>query len=104
MEASKEPSTPTEDNPFLALFKPLPTTNLANKPPTPPPRDLSDEHSNRVLQKLNKVIEDIFAFTTNAFGFLGRAADDPVKKSGLVIIIKHKCGSVLLNLCMHHPS
>ena len=87
MEAAKK-SPQTEDNPFLALFESLPNTNqkVTVSKPESPARDLSDEDSNRVLQKLNKMIEDIFAFTTNAFGILGRSADDPVKKSGLVML------------------
>ena len=31
-------------------------------------------------------IEDIFAITINPYGFLGRDSNDPVKKSGLVLL------------------
>ena len=103
MEASKQASPTQEDNPFLALFESSAPTSqsIDHKPPASPPRDLSNEHSNRVLQKLNKYIEDIFAFTTNAFGFLGRKHDDPIKKSGLVMMesiameIQHQQGGRL---------
>ena len=100
MDASKQASPTQEDNPFLALFESAPSQTIEQKPSSPP-RDLSNEHSNRVLQKLNKYIEDIFAFTTNAFGFLGRKHDDPIKKSGLVMMesiameIQHQQGGRL---------
>ena len=103
MEASKQASPTQEDNPFLALFESSAPSSqtIDQKTPASPPRDLSNEHSNRVLQKLNKYIEDIFAFTTNAFGFLGRKPDDPIKKSGLVMMesialeIQHQQGGRL---------
>ena len=80
-----------EDNPFLALFEPLqvqPSISPPKQRQTTPPidRDLSNEDSTKVLQRINTIIEDIFAITINPYGFLGRDSNDPVKKSGLVLL------------------
>ena len=71
-----------EDNPFLALFEPLqvqaPISPPRPKQSTPPiSRDLSNEESTKILQRVNTLIEDIFAITINPYGFLGRHSNDP---------------------------
>ena len=71
-----------EDNPFLALFEPLqvqaPISPHRPKQSTPPiSRDLSNEESTKILQRVNTLIEDIFAITINPYGFLGRNSNDP---------------------------
>ena len=71
-----------EDNPFLALFEPLqvqaPISPHRPKQSTPPiSRDLSNEESTKILQRVNTLIEDIFAITINPYGFLGRDSNDP---------------------------
>ena len=71
-----------EDNPFLALFEPLqvqaPISPHRPKQSTPPiSRDLSNEESTKILQRINTLIEDIFAITINPYGFLGRHSNDP---------------------------
>ena len=71
-----------EDNPFLALFEPLqvqaPISPHRPKQSTPPiSRDLSNEESTKILQRVNTLIEDIFAITINPYGFLGRHSNDP---------------------------
>ena len=71
-----------EDNPFLALFEPLqvqaPISPPRPKQSTPPiSRDLSNKESTKVLQRVNTLIEDIFAITINPYGFLGRHSNDP---------------------------
>ena len=77
-----------EDNPFLALFEPLQPSSVQKPKQSSPPinRDLSNDESTKVLQCINKLIEDIFAITINPYGFLGRDSNDPVKKDGLVLL------------------
>ena len=69
-----------EDNPFLALFEASPNLPKQKKMVT------VTEGNSKVVQRMNDIIEDIFCFTINAYGLLGRASSDPVKVSGLVIL------------------
>ena len=90
-----------EDNPFLALFEngsvsksAKPNADEASSISSMPSKPLltSDSKETNVsggstyVQKLNEVIENIFCFTLNPYGLLGRPANDPVKQSGLVIL------------------
>ena len=84
-----------EDNPFLALFESAkPNADEASSISSMPSKPLltSDSKETNVsggstyVQKLNEVIENIFCFTLNPYGLLGRPANDPVKQSGLVIL------------------
>ena len=72
-----------EDNPFLALFEVTPPKK--NVAPTLSKPSQSDNNSKHA-QQLNEAIEDIFGFTLNPYGLLGRPDNDPVKQSGLVIL------------------
>ena len=69
-----------EDNPFLALFEATPDLSKQKKQST-----VTDSNA-KLVQRTNDVIEDIFCFTINAYGLLGREANDPVKVTGLVIL------------------
>lgn len=76
----------TNENPFLALFEPLPApakTEATRK--ASPEKSISLENSS-LLQKVNEIIEDCFAITINPYGLLGRNAKDPVKQTGLVLL------------------
>ena len=83
-----------EDNPFLALFETDPTSNFSAShnvtdslsKPKLKSDDKEAEGSSKYVQKINGVIEDIFCFTLNPYGLLGRSINDPVKQSGLVIL------------------
>ena len=69
-----------EDNPFLALFEANQDLPKQRKQATVRDSDA------KLVQRTNDVIEDIFCFTINAYGLLGRQGNDPVKSTGLVIL------------------
>ena len=79
-----------EDNPFLALFESAkPNADEASSISSMPSKPLLTSNvsgGSTYVQKLNEVIENIFCFTLNPYGLLGRPANDPVKQSGLVIL------------------
>lgn len=70
----------TNDNPFLALFEPLPGPTKKEAP-----KSNALENSS-LLQKVNEIIEDCFAITINPYGLLGRKGLDPIKQTGLVLL------------------
>ena len=90
------------DNPFLALFedaRPQPTDSASklDKPPSPKKTDVHMPGASRRLQRLNHLIENIFLFTINPYGLLGRQADDPVKS--LVFLQVRKFQFELSKMC-----
>jgi hypothetical protein len=76
------------DNPFLALFeegRPIKSPSPA-KPKSPKKTDLTTGASR--LQKINQIIENVFLFTINPYGLLGRTPNDHVK-SLIFLHVKH---------------
>ena len=88
------------DNPFLALFedaKPPQQSDpvSSGKPPSPKRTDLSSGASRR-LQRINEVVENVFLFTINPFGLLGRQPADPVRS---LVFLQASSSGLFLGIC-----
>ena len=69
-----------EENPFLALFECKQLEQEQTK------RHAPKEIEGKLVQRINDTIEDIFCFTLNPYGLLGRTKSDIVKGTGIVLL------------------
>ena len=78
----------SDDNPFLALFEPLKDNQAEQIPEASKVSKNEDrkEVNTKFLQRINQIIEDVFAITINPYSLLGRSDGEKVKKSGLVLL------------------